>query len=156
MPRIVLFLCCVYVALAATTTKRSQHSTHAHHPHSHGTRPTHEASVGESFSFYYDYHTHVLSVRSGHTCYLYKTSSQEQMNIHSSHGLHTIEKNVIDIIDSNPTMVSITPDALVAMHAVLGHLYFLEKWKSGITARELILDDHLNLSQISESQLVLT
>ncbi|XP_062570215.1 uncharacterized protein LOC134232270 [Saccostrea cucullata] len=122
MPRIILFSFCVYMALAATTTKRPQHSTHAHRPHSHGTRPTHEASVGESFSFYYDYHTHVLSVRSGHTCYLYKTSSQEQMNIHSSHGLHTIEKNVIDIIDSNPKMVSMTHDALVAMHAVLGHL----------------------------------
>ncbi|XP_062587816.1 uncharacterized protein LOC134249483 [Saccostrea cucullata] len=108
--------------MAATTTKRPQNSTHVHHHHSHGTQSTHEASVGEKFSFYYDYHTHVLSVRSGHTCYLYKTSSQEQMDIHSSHGLHTIEKNVIDIIDSNPTMVSMTHDEMVAMYASLGHV----------------------------------
>ncbi|XP_061176924.1 uncharacterized protein LOC133185628 [Saccostrea echinata] len=109
-------------AAAESTTHRPHRSTHAHQTHSHGTHPTHEASVGEFFAFFYDYHTHILLVRSAHTCYLYKTSPQEQIDVHSSHGLHTVEKNVIDIIDSNPTMVSTTHDALVAMNARLGQL----------------------------------
>ncbi|XP_056014375.1 uncharacterized protein LOC130052687 [Ostrea edulis] len=118
MLTICLYVSCVSMALAATTKRPHHHSTHMHHT---GTHPTHEPSVSESFFFYYDYHTHTLLVRaSRHKCYLYQTSAQEQVDVHSSHGLHTIEKNVIDTIDSNAPMTTVTHDDLVAMSNILG------------------------------------
>ncbi|XP_056014376.1 uncharacterized protein LOC130052688 [Ostrea edulis] len=121
MLKVVVYTSCIYMALAATTMQ--PHSTHHHgHHHSKATHPTHEPSEAEGFSFYYDYHTHILLVRSNRICYLYNTSAQEQMDVHSSHGLHTIEKNVIDIIDSNPTTTTVTHDNLNATSARLGKM----------------------------------
>jgi hypothetical protein len=41
----------------------------------------------------FSFQQHILMARSKHVCYLYNTNSQEQVDVHSSHGLHTIEVN---------------------------------------------------------------
>lgn len=101
-----------------TTTKTPTTHTHGHHH----TRTTHEAFETESFSFYYDYISHVMAVKSSlHICYLYKTSAQEQIDVHTSHGLHGIEKTLIDLIDAGSAMHPIPKEDVAAMSRQLAH-----------------------------------
>ncbi|XP_062580453.1 uncharacterized protein LOC134242399 [Saccostrea cucullata] len=115
----------IFRPIMASTTSEPMTTTTAHghhHHHTHAPKTTHEPNELESFTFYYDYSTHVLAVKSSlHICYLYKTSAQEQIDVHTSHGLHVLEKNLIELIDAGSAMQPITKDALTAMGRSLAH-----------------------------------
>ncbi|XP_062586330.1 uncharacterized protein LOC134247955 [Saccostrea cucullata] len=76
-------------------------STTTHHPHH--TRPHAHHLVNEGFAFHYDHTTHILAltITGRHHCYLYVLSAIEQQSVHTSAGLHAIEKNMIDLVDSH-------------------------------------------------------
>nr|XP_022294689.1 uncharacterized protein LOC111104831 isoform X2 [Crassostrea virginica] len=106
---------------AASTTPPQNPTTHAHHTH-HPPRTTHEPTELESLSFYYDYVTHMMAVKSSlHICYLYKTSDQEQIDVHTSHGLHAIEKTLIDLIDGGASLQPLSKDAVNTMSRNIVH-----------------------------------
>ncbi|XP_048767022.1 uncharacterized protein LOC125674041 isoform X2 [Ostrea edulis] len=105
-----------------TTTESMIQTTHSNHHHGHHPKPTHEPSELESFTFYYDYNTHIIAVKSSlHICYLYTTNGQEQMDVHTPHGLHTIERNLIAMIDAGSAMQPISRDDATTMGKALAH-----------------------------------
>ena len=42
---------------------------------------------------------HYIAAKSRHACYLYQTNAQEQIDVHTSHGLHTIEVWYVQMIE---------------------------------------------------------
>uniref|UniRef100_K1QLZ8 Uncharacterized protein n=1 Tax=Magallana gigas TaxID=29159 RepID=K1QLZ8_MAGGI len=63
-----------------------------------------------------------MAVKSSlHICYLYKTSAQEQIDVHTSHGIHYIEKTLIDLIDAGSAMHPIPKEDVTAMSRQLAH-----------------------------------
>ncbi|XP_061164326.1 uncharacterized protein LOC133173357 [Saccostrea echinata] len=98
------------------TTKQHGHGHHGHH-----TGPTHEPNINESFMFRYDAHSHTLGVKTNKMCYLYMLTADEQTSIHTSTGLHTIEKTAIDLIDANGSFTAVSSTDLNTMSHGLAH-----------------------------------
>ncbi|XP_048776525.2 uncharacterized protein LOC125680795 [Ostrea edulis] len=116
---VAIVACLVSVAVGMTT----QHGHHGHHTHPanhghHGTHPTHEPNINENFMFHYDAHSHTMAVKTSKQCCLYMLSADEQTSVHSSTGLHAIEKNIIDLIDANTVTTAMD---LTAMSHGLSH-----------------------------------
>ncbi|XP_078315217.1 uncharacterized protein LOC144619846 [Crassostrea virginica] len=89
---VLLFLSLVSVVYSATTT---------HHPHN-------GHIINEALSFHYDSATHIVAMKTHHHCYLYVLNAHEQQTVHTSTGLHAIEKKIIDLVDSHGTTVHFT------------------------------------------------
>nr|XP_022320070.1 uncharacterized protein LOC111122572 [Crassostrea virginica] len=110
MHRLFVLACLLSVAVAMTT------HGHGHHH----TGPTHHP-INEAFSFHYDAHSHTMAVKTHRHCYLYALSSAEQTSVHSSTGLHSIEKTMIDLIDAHGNHVAVSTSDLTAMGHGLAH-----------------------------------
>ncbi|XP_061195738.1 uncharacterized protein LOC133203959 [Saccostrea echinata] len=87
-------------------------STTTHHPHH--TKPHAHHIVNEGLAFHYDHTTHIvaLKINGRHHCYLYVLSAIEQQSVHTSTGLHAIEKNMIDLVDSHTSTATFTAQDL--------------------------------------------
>eukprot|EP00105_Crassostrea_gigas_P002807 XP_011415466.1 PREDICTED: uncharacterized protein LOC105319567 [Crassostrea gigas] len=118
----VFLISTVSLAVGMTTTAQHGHH-HSHHTHLHGhhSKPTHEPSISESFVFHFDAMTHTLAVRTNRHCYLYMLTADQQTSVHTSTGLHAIEKSIIDMIDTNSPTVAVTAQDLTTMSAKLSH-----------------------------------
>ncbi|XP_078324217.1 uncharacterized protein LOC111122573 [Crassostrea virginica] len=77
--------------------------------------------MNEVFSFHYDADSHNMAVKTHRHCYLYALSSAEQTSVHSSTGLHSIEKTMIDLIDAHGNHVAVSTSDLTAMGHGLAH-----------------------------------
>ncbi|XP_061164325.1 uncharacterized protein LOC133173356 [Saccostrea echinata] len=115
-----IFVACLASAAMGMTTKHHGHG-HVTHHHGHHTGPTHEPNINESFMFHYDAHSHSLAVKTHKNCYLYMLTADEQTSVHSSTGLHAIEKTVIDLIDANTATTAVSSGDLTAMSHGLAH-----------------------------------
>ncbi|XP_078314953.1 uncharacterized protein LOC111105317 isoform X3 [Crassostrea virginica] len=104
---------------AASTTP--PHSTHHHATHVTHHHVTHESSESEYFSFSYDPTSHYIAAKLRHGCYLYQTNAQEQTDVHTSHGLHTIETTMLNLIDSDSAKVTMSSSDLHHASTKLSH-----------------------------------
>nr|XP_034301269.1 uncharacterized protein LOC117681345 [Crassostrea gigas] len=112
----------VSVAVGMTTTAHhGHHHSHNTHVHGHHTGPTHEPNVNEGFLFHYEAPSHTLAVKTQRHCYLYMLTADQQTSVHTSTGLHAIEKSIIDLIDTNSPTVAVTAQDLTTMSAGLSH-----------------------------------
>ncbi|XP_022326772.2 uncharacterized protein LOC111126422 [Crassostrea virginica] len=112
---VVLVACLISMALGMSTTRH-----HGHH-HTHPTHATHEPSINEVLSFHYDAHSSTLAVKTHRHCYLYTMTADEQTAVHTSTGLHAIEKTVIDLIDANSATTAVAAHDLMTMSHGLSH-----------------------------------
>uniref|UniRef100_A0A194AKH3 Uncharacterized protein n=1 Tax=Pinctada fucata TaxID=50426 RepID=A0A194AKH3_PINFU len=117
MIKVILVSAFISGCLAATTMKpHHSHASHASHGHhTHGVKPTHEPDVHHGYQFHYDHSTHMIVMRVGHKCYLHPMDAQQQMDIHTAHGLVTIEKMLIDKLDMGTQTTMVSHDDLMAM-----------------------------------------
>ncbi|XP_022320067.2 uncharacterized protein LOC111122569 [Crassostrea virginica] len=127
---VLVFSGIISLTLGMSTTPHHGHHhshqthVHAHHTgptHAHHTRPTHEPNVNEAFSFHYDAHSHTLVVKTNRHCYLYSLTADQQTSVHTSTGLHAIEKTIIDLIDTNSPTVAVSAQDLTTLSAGLSH-----------------------------------
>nr|XP_022320068.1 uncharacterized protein LOC111122570 [Crassostrea virginica] len=105
----------------STTPHHGHHHSHHTHVHGHHTGPTHEPNVNEAFAFHYEAATHTMVARTNRHCYLYLLSAEQQTSVHTSTGLHTIEKTIIDMIDMNSPTVAVSAQDLNTLSASLAH-----------------------------------
>merc|ERR1711860_293111 len=107
---------------SATTMMPSMTTKHHHGHHSHGTKPTHEPIEQDKHSFKYDPRSHHMMVVNHKACYIYQMSAQESQDVHTTHGLHTLEIKLITMIDdTTATYQSLSHDQLMAMSQLLAH-----------------------------------
>ncbi|XP_065928435.1 uncharacterized protein [Magallana gigas] len=97
----------VLVSIVQTTV-----STTTHHPH-HG--------INEGLSFHYDAETHIMALKTHGHCYLYVLTAHQQHSVHTSMGLHAIEKTMIDLVDSHGSFVHFSAQELSLLSHGLGH-----------------------------------
>ncbi|XP_022291144.2 uncharacterized protein LOC111102617 [Crassostrea virginica] len=124
-----LILAVGLISSVSAASTRPPHSTHhhathvTHHHATHVTHPhvTHEAVETEYFSFYYDPTSHYIAAKSRHACYLYQTNAQEQIDVHTSHGLHTIETTMLNLINSASAKVTMSSSDLHTASTRLSH-----------------------------------
>ncbi|XP_063403351.1 uncharacterized protein LOC134687189 [Mytilus trossulus] len=115
-----VLLICFFVGQSLAATTMAPHST-KHHNH-HGTRPTHEPAVTESFGFKYDPHSHMMAAMTHHKCYLYTMVGTESADVHTTHGLHLLETKLITMVDDTTmTYSTMTHDELTAVSKLLSH-----------------------------------
>eukprot|EP00105_Crassostrea_gigas_P002815 XP_011415475.1 PREDICTED: uncharacterized protein LOC105319576 [Crassostrea gigas] len=115
----VVFVACLVSVAVGMTTPPHHHHSHVSHPHHH--HSTHEANINEAFSFHYDAHSTSLAVKTHRHCYLYMLTADEQTAVHTSTGLHSIEKTVIDLIDANSATTAVSAQDLTTMSHGLSH-----------------------------------
>ncbi|XP_048768753.1 uncharacterized protein LOC125675273 [Ostrea edulis] len=87
----------------------------------HTTRHPHHNVIEEGFAFHYDHTTHIVALKANHHCYLYVLSGAEQQSVHTSTGLHAIEKTMIDLVDTPATTVAFTAQDLNLLSHGLHH-----------------------------------
>merc|ERR1711915_781850 len=117
---VILAICFIGGSFGMTThTHRPHHSTHQHVSHTHRPHATHDPHTNENFFFHVE--GTVLAVKHGKECFIYNLDAQQQMDIKTSHGLHEIEKNVIDIVDAGAVGTMLGTDDLQAISPKLPH-----------------------------------
>uniref|UniRef100_A0A194AMT9 DUF732 domain-containing protein n=1 Tax=Pinctada fucata TaxID=50426 RepID=A0A194AMT9_PINFU len=116
MLKILLLSVVATVGFAATTIK--PHHSHASHNH-HGTGPTHEPDEHHGYNFHYDHNSNMMAMRVGKHCYLQELTSQQQIDVHTSHGLVAIEKSMIDKLDMGAQTAPVNTDG---MSKAIAHL----------------------------------
>ncbi|KAL3855729.1 hypothetical protein ACJMK2_014934 [Sinanodonta woodiana] len=62
--------------------------------------PSHEPSVHESFTFFYDYHTHKMMIINHQNCYIFTLTDQQKVDVHTDPGLTALELQLIPLVDS--------------------------------------------------------
>ncbi|KAL3855604.1 hypothetical protein ACJMK2_014811 [Sinanodonta woodiana] len=64
----------------------------------HSTGPTHEPGESASLFFHYDYVS--MSLRYGHTCYIFTLTDQQRLDVHNDAGMKALELTLLPLIDS--------------------------------------------------------
>ncbi|WAR24624.1 ASTER-like protein [Mya arenaria] len=72
------------------------------HPH-HTQNPdhTHEPAVHKTISFFYDFHTHQMTLSKGTDCYIFALSLAERQDVHTDAGMTVLEY----FLDKTPTVM---------------------------------------------------
>ncbi|XP_071135035.1 uncharacterized protein [Mytilus edulis] len=111
--KVAVVLSLFIVQVFAMTTK--------HHGHHSG--PTHPPAVHETFAFRYDPLSSTVVAKVGHICYVYKATGSELTEVHTAHGLHTIEMTVIKMIDDKTaTYTTMTTLDMTTLSKTQSHL----------------------------------
>lgn len=109
---------CTISIITGTTTK-------AHHGHHHHTAnpigSTKEPIEKEDFSFKYDPVSHVMVAKTHQVCYIYKMTQQEIVDVHTTHGLRTLEIKMLQAIDDGTGITAMSLNELNAIDPSLSH-----------------------------------
>ncbi|XP_071136737.1 uncharacterized protein [Mytilus edulis] len=112
----------VAVVLSLFLVQAFAMTTKHHGHHGHHTGPTHEPVEHESLQFKYDPHSMTLMMVAPHMCYLYTATGSQLTEVHTAHGLHTLEMEMIRLVDDTTTThTTISHDDLMAMSKPLAH-----------------------------------
>ncbi|XP_052774304.1 uncharacterized protein LOC128212940 [Mya arenaria] len=108
MLKCVLMYAFVACALAATiepemTTRHPHHTQNPDH--------THEPAVHETISFFYDFHTHQMTLSKGTDCYIFALSLAERQDVHTDAGMTVLEVKLVNLL-TTAKMTLLSKDTL--------------------------------------------